>query len=313
MRRRRTEDSLDLLLDTITNTFGGILFLAILVSLLLKTSSRTDPVADDGAPMTPVEQAALEVRIADLKARIDELTVRVADAHPDIVSDTGEERERELAGLLDRLGDTLAERARVSAETVDVQRQIAERQQEQARLEEAVEASRRRLEAAEGELDRQLAESAELGRRRAELETADQPNVIEQTARLPQLRRSTKRQVGIYIRFDKIFMMHEWRQGERIGPNSRDFVVTPGRPQRARPRPDAGIAISQATIDRELRRLLAPFPPSQWVVATVVFEDSFEVFQIVKQVLVQAGYEYHPIPLKRGESVRDWGGVTEAQ
>lgn len=313
MRRRRTEDSLDLLLDTITNTFGGILFLAILVSLLLKTSSRQDPITDDGAPMTAVERAALEVRIADLTARIDDLTGWVAEDNADSASDTDRDRERELAGLLDRLGDTLAERARVSAETVDLQRQIAARQEEQARLEEAADASQRRLEAAEGELDRQLAESAELGRRRAELETADQPSVIEQTARLPQLKRSAKRQVGIYIRFDRIFMMHEWRGGERIGPNARDFVVTPGRPQRARPRPDAGIAITQATIDRELRRLLAPFPPSEWVVATVVFEDSFDAFQTVKQVLVQAGYEYHPIPLRPGESVQDWGGVTEAQ
>lgn len=313
MRRRRTEDSLDLLLDTITNTFGGILFLAILVSLLLKTSSRKDSGADDGDPMTPVEQATLEVRVADLKARIDELMGWVVDENPDYASDTGQERERELVGLLDRLGDTLAERARVSAETADVQRQIKARQQEQARLEEAVVSSQRSLDAAEGELDRQLAESAELGRRRAELESADQPSVIEQTARLPQLKRSAKRQVGIYIRFDKIFMMHEWRQGERIGPNARDFVVTPGRPQRARPRPDAGIAISQATIDREIQRLLAPFHPSQWVVATVVFEDSFDVFQVVKQVLVHAGYEYHPIPSKPGESVQDWGGVTEAQ
>ena len=37
-RRRAGDSSLELLLDTITNTFGGILFLAILVSLLLRTA-----------------------------------------------------------------------------------------------------------------------------------------------------------------------------------------------------------------------------------------------------------------------------------
>ena len=35
-RKRSSEGSLDLLLDTITNTFGGVLFLAILVSLMLR-------------------------------------------------------------------------------------------------------------------------------------------------------------------------------------------------------------------------------------------------------------------------------------
>ena len=45
MRRRRSggdgDDSLELLLDTITNAFGGIVFLAILVIILLQNSSET--------------------------------------------------------------------------------------------------------------------------------------------------------------------------------------------------------------------------------------------------------------------------------
>ncbi|MFM8777733.1 MAG: hypothetical protein ACKOEF_00425, partial [Acidimicrobiaceae bacterium] len=68
-RRRRTDDSsLELLLDTITNTFGGILFIAILLSLLLKTGSRNArEAASHVEPLSAVEQAELESRVADLR------------------------------------------------------------------------------------------------------------------------------------------------------------------------------------------------------------------------------------------------------
>ena len=48
MSRRRKNDtgSLDLLLDTICNTFGGILLIALLVIVLLNTTSKTKAVGD---------------------------------------------------------------------------------------------------------------------------------------------------------------------------------------------------------------------------------------------------------------------------
>lgn len=43
-RRRRTTsaDSLELLLDTICNTFGGVLFIAILVVILLRMTGESE-------------------------------------------------------------------------------------------------------------------------------------------------------------------------------------------------------------------------------------------------------------------------------
>ena len=42
-RRSRKQDSLELLLDTICNTFGGVLFIAILVVMLLQQTGRGSP------------------------------------------------------------------------------------------------------------------------------------------------------------------------------------------------------------------------------------------------------------------------------
>ncbi len=60
-RQRDDSDSFDLFLDTICNTFGGNVFLAILVALLAKVRSGTD--SPDGPP--PASPAA--VRAAELK------------------------------------------------------------------------------------------------------------------------------------------------------------------------------------------------------------------------------------------------------
>ena len=69
-RRQRTEtnSSLDLLLDTICNTFGGIIFLAILVAVLLQFSGA----APFETPATTSDESvrALETEIAALERSI---------------------------------------------------------------------------------------------------------------------------------------------------------------------------------------------------------------------------------------------------
>lgn len=74
-RGRPADSSLELLLDTITNTFGGILFLAILVSLLLQSTGahESQESRTRGNPLTPAEAADFEVRLEDLHDQVDRL------------------------------------------------------------------------------------------------------------------------------------------------------------------------------------------------------------------------------------------------
>jgi hypothetical protein len=124
--------------------------------------------------------------------------------------------------------------------------------------------------------------------------------------------------VGLYVRFDRIFMMHTWKNGERLGPNTEQFVIAPlpdgnSARQVARPKPATGMLVNADTITADLRRLLQSFPPDRFVVSMVVFEDSFDVFQLIKAAIVRNGYEYRPISLRPGGSVVDHGGRGEAQ
>jgi hypothetical protein len=335
-RRRRAEDSsLELLLDTITNTFGGILFIAILVALLLQTTGREEQAAGAATPppMSAAEVAALEVRLEDLRDRVMRLQKAVGPV--ELPDGPHAAIARRVADLLARVALAVDERAHATLATADLQRQMAvarnaaermaaeaarrEREQaaelaaEEQKVAERATAAGSRHDAARRDKAEAEAEAAELTRRLVELEEAAQPAVIEQTAGLPALRPTTKQQVSIYVRFGRVFMTHVWRNGERLGPNPAQFVVLPGDPPVAQPKPTTGAPIERRTIREEVRGLLAAFPPDRWVVAVIVFDDSFAEFQWIKKAIVDMGYQYVPFPVSPGEGVYDSGGSAVAQ
>ena len=313
-RRRTGDSSLELLLDTITNTFGGILFLAILVSLLLRTASPTVARQGDPTPrFTATEQASLELKLDDLKDQFARLKRRPAAA---LLSDPDPEitRSREESERLSaRFADALGERATLAMQTATHQRERTAAIEEASQLEARRAASAERLSKAKSANDASLVESQRLAQLKLTLERSVRPTTIEQTVGMPTLRDSEKEQVGIYVRFGKIFMMHSYRGGVRVGPNPQFFVVAPGNPPVARPKPGAGVEINPDTVKQELDRLLSSFPPVGWDIAVVVFHDSFANFQLLKQAIVEAGYQYRPLPVHPGGSIIDSGGQREAQ
>jgi hypothetical protein len=314
-RRRRNDDSsLELLLDTITNTFGGILFLAILVALLLQSASpnqETAP-ASANAPLSVAEQASYEVALGDLQDQLARLEKkRKAASHQRAAAES--EAENEAASLAADIAQACEERARAGLETAAHQRARSATLEEISRLDQRRAAAARRLEEANRERANAVAEAESLVQLRDKLERSSQTSSIEQTAGMPTIHDTHKQQVGIYVRFGRVFLMHLWRHGSRLGPHPAYFVVTPGNPPVARPKPGAGIPIKADTIDAELGKMLEDFPPAGWVVAVVVFGDSFEEFQLVKRSVVEKSYEYNPMPVKPGGSVFDSGGDSRAQ
>jgi hypothetical protein len=313
-RRRAEESSLELLLDTITNTFGGILFLAILVSLLLRTSPPSAE-RQNGPPsqvMSAAEHAEMEVKLEDVKDRVARLQ-RHAAGEVARTPQAGLAPEDRVAALESTLVSLLEERARVGLETAELQRTAVAAAADAAKIAERALTAAQRYADAQRNRDAATAEAQQLEGLRRIVERSEEPTVIEQTAGMPTLRDTDKQQVGIYVRFGKLFLMHSWRDGVRHGPNPDYFVVSPGRPPVARPKPDAGISVMAGTIDAEVARLLREFPPAEWVVAVVVCADSFDAFQLVKRAVVKADYEYNPIPLKPGGAVFDSGGDSQAQ
>lgn len=319
-RRRRADDSsLELLLDTITNTFGGILFIAILLSLMLRSSSRAArETAARSEPMSAVEQAELESRFADLQQDAERLRQRVAAAPLPGDSPADDSVLGELSAAAAELEAAVAERALAVRNTLESQRDAATANEQIEMLEQDRKSVTERMAEAEHRLEAAREEAARLAEAALQIDRPPGASEIAQTVGLPSLRPSLKTEVGLYVRFDKIFMMHAWKNGERLGPNTKQFVIVTlpageGVRQAAQPKPATGMPVNAATIAADLRRILQPFPSDRFVVSMVVFEDSFDVFQLIKAAVVQNGYEYRPIPLRPGESVVDSGGQGEAQ
>jgi hypothetical protein len=319
-RRRRGDDSsLELLLDTITNTFGGILFIAILLSLMLRSTSRAvRETAVRSEPITAVEQAELESRVVDLQQDAETLRRRLAAAPQPGDSEADDSVLGKLSAAAAAVEQAVAKQAEAVQNTLECQREAATAEEQYEMLEQDRKSVTERLAEAQNRLAAAHAEAAKLSEAALAIDRPPGATEIEQTVGLPSLRPSIKSEVGLYVRFDKIFMMHSWKNGERLGPNTEQFVIVTlpageGVRQAARPKPAAGMPVIAATIGADLGRLLQSFPPDRFVVSMVIFEDSFDVFQLIKAAIVQNGFEYRPIPLKTGESVVDSGGQGEAQ
>ena len=319
-RRRRADDSsLELLLDTITNTFGGILFIAILLSLLLQSSSQTArEAASQVEPMSAVEQAQLESRVADLQQDVENLRRRVAAAPQPGDSQAEDSELGKLSAAAAAVEAAVAKSTESIRNTLESQREAATATEQFEMLEQDRKSVKEQLAEAEHRLAAAQEEAARLAEAALQIDRPQGPTEIQQTVSLPSLRPSLKTEVSLYVRFDKIFMMHLWKNGVRLGPNTDQFVIAPtpsedGVRQVARPKPATGKDVNAATITEDLRRMLQLFPPNRFVVSVIVFEDSFDVFQLIKASIVRNGYEYRPIPLSPGQSVVDSGGRGEAQ
>jgi hypothetical protein len=293
-RKKPPSSSLELLLDTICNTLGGVLFLAILVSLMLRASSPLRVVAISAESLQE-EILGLEKQQADTTTRLESLRQaaagqeRIAEqfATPDMAKALTAYRElrEERDGLISNRASRLAQIARSQGEILH----LMERQKS---LDEAMVAAGTRVREAE------VAIRSELGTR-------------AQTARLPRLRMTNKREIGLIVRYGRVYFWHRYdRFGNRLGLNTDEFVIVEdhGPDLETIPKPYAGLPIGDLHARTALAVQLREFDNRRHYLALVVWEDSFDVFQLLKKVVVDLGFEYRLMPVAAGECILDRGG-----
>lgn len=305
------EGSLELLLDTITNTFGSVLFITMLVAILLRMSGHS---TQDREPTSKIEQARAVARAAEVSAEIDRLKATLETLpHGDPALTR---IEADVVRAMQETAEALAQDTSVARETIAKQERIAHLEREVNEI--ARDLEKIAPDAKEQATRREAAErrAAELAKLSAELDRPVDPDRIVQTARLPELSATRKQPFGLLLKYGRIYVMHDWDDsGNRLGPNSNHFVITKrddGR-QSAQARPDAGHIADGATSKKTVREILRRFPAEKWYVQIVVNEDSFSQFQTVKKSLIDLGYQYEPIPMRVNGGVWDQGGVDRGQ
>jgi hypothetical protein len=319
-RRNSSESSLELLLDTICNTFGGVLFLAMLVSLLLAQSRRRtvtdETAADPRAALTPAELTRLQMTADQLTAEVERLDEAVRLARAAAADFSVPEIDAQLARLeaaeKNRLKEEtnrrqmLSEIAAAQAATARVQATAAIEERNAAQAEAAVAAARKRLEAAAEDRRRLVKSAIELRDMQAARAT------LETTGRAPRERATTKKEFGVMLRYGRMYLMKVPRGDDLVVNEEEFFVESGGARNVARPKPHAGLDLGgPGGFGTALAKRLEPFPPAVWYPCLVVHPDSFDVFVALKAELVARGYEYRLMPT--AQSVVDRGGRGAVQ
>lgn len=201
MRRRPRvpKDSLDLLLDTMCNAFGGIVLIAILVALLIEKPG-------DDSRKSPASGQEARERMRKAK-ELDELEIEIK------VLDTRWEKDRDLIEqirLRDQLAQTLANRQQNSAlSMVELNERLGKALEEKSTLLEDVIRSRRRLAALEARLEENRRQLASL---ESEMEKIVTSRMSE--TRPPELRDAGGGQFNLIVRYGEIFPLSFYEFGE---------------------------------------------------------------------------------------------------
>jgi hypothetical protein len=284
------DSSLDLLLDTITNAFGGILFLSILIVLLLRMTSQTTPEIEPTAdPPSQAEIVRMQAELASAASQLAQLQA-TAELRAGLDSSLADDTIRELHAQNQQ---RKAQRDAALARRLNAAQQLAETQQRNNRTRDSLAALSTQLQQSEQELAHAQAELAKETEKRT------------RSASLPQARATQKAEVAMVVRYGRAYVL--FRYDERGGFNTADFIVlgktTDGRIQLT-PKPYAGIPIDDtAGLQAALRSKLRSVPASQHYLAFSVWEDSFDEFAPLKKAAIDLGYEYRVLAIRDGEAV----------
>lgn len=299
LRRQKTKDSLDLLLDTMCNTFGGIILIAILVALI------------SGGRLQLAVPASTE-DVSKLRAGAQEELSRLQRVAADL-------QERIAAGGLAKKVEMARQKEEAEARVVSLQKRLASAQGELKKLEDIKPSERRG--ALEAELEREDEQMNDLnraqsrlnadleGRRRVlagvEQQTRSVLEAFVLRLRYPRERPTGKGQFYVLVKNRRLYPTF-LPDGER-NRQTIDWTEL-GGDSIARPR--AGMGVDPILDPGQADRLFSQLNPGSRYVAFVVFEDSFAAFSAAQQLCLRRGLEYGWVPSLKQEAVFSTSGTS---
>ncbi len=295
MSRRRPEEdsSLELLLDTICNAFGGILFLTILVAVLLRLvgpATSQEPVSDEAHQNI----VSLEETLLEQQSRLETLTATVAEHER--TSDRLADKARIKAEREGQVADQIISRIaglRHESDQLNVQR--TSQMAKNAGLQKELERNRSKVR----QLDQALAA--------AEVELSKQASTLKEekaartkAAKLPSPRAADTRGLTLVVRYNEVFQPYTYDDllfTEEV--NLQEFVVTEESNSGLSISPRIGTGITlldQAALKKGLVDKLDGKSPHIHHVSIAIWDDSYQDFANLKDALIEMGFKYRLIP-----------------
>jgi len=275
-------DSLDLLLDTICNTFGGILFIAMLVVIL------TNQVSRDAAPSAPSAESSRALR--RLRGELTESESRLTKLRQAVRQKEDLERQfadPESLGLLESLrslddnsDELLKERTQKLTDVAESQADLEETARELERLAQRLAEAKERL-----QLEKQRLES--------------EASLRSRTSEVPQQRATQKDMMVFFLKAGRFSAFAHRNEDGQIVHNEAESKIVVEAPEKKYIElvPGAGLAVAMDGSNvAEIAARLADFDKSKHFLSVFVFKDSFASFETVKTEMIRSGFEYHLVP-----------------
>jgi hypothetical protein len=293
-----------MLLDTMCNAFGGIILLAVLVTLL--TSKERDTQREAPADTRELLQRRLALAQADVrhalelsasleaKANDDRRKTQIAflstrkdlqdalqQAREQIVQSTKELDSTADADPAERLKFLDAQAAAAQARKLEIQNRLSAATENTQRL-------KRRLEA----LQKQIAGVIQKSQR---------------LLRLPKEHETGKRSFYVIAQYGRIYPC----RNSDLSRNEATITWTSaGESTIARPIPGRGY--DPAASERELQAFFNGLPKELVFIAFCVFEDSFPQFNRAKEIATRCGLAYGWEPYRNKEGPASFGPIGHA-
>lgn len=262
-------DSLELLLDTICNVFGGIVFIAILVAVL------SSPTVE--APKTVDRRPEREV--AQLQAELQQYEQALRQM-----------KQTQQAGNVD------AAAAHISA-LEQLERQERSQREELERLQKWLVqvAELRKLDSQP--LTKQLREIEDLLQRAHEQQRVAQL-ALSRRLRLPQERATSLRQAIFLVSGERIYAV-ACGAHDPLRARADDVVIQGSAPEwRVTPQQGRGLVAAHLAKDESFRNLLPHIPANVFFFECFVTPDGVEAFNHLRDTAVELGYSYNVSPIE---------------
>jgi len=279
------DGSLELLLDTICNTFGGIVFISMLVVVLLNMSGET------ASSQPPTDESALELQ--QLTAELETAQARLHTLHQ-----ATQQRDNTLQKLVSQdqllLARKLVEaeslRTRRVDETATITKMTADQQNSVNTISQDLNEQKKDLDSLNQQLQVQAVSL------RQEVESRSQNVTPPKLEELPN-----HRSVGLILKGGRLTALTrigesgvETRNSEELSVSIEDgveFVETKSGS-------GVAVALDQST-KAQIQSALSQFSPDRHVLKIWIWPDSFAHYQVIQEVLAESRFRSKPEPVRQ--------------
>ena len=286
MRRRATQgDSLELFLDTICNTFGGIIFIAILVAILSQTKGMVkNDTSDSEQTLTPSEVRDLKQRLAEAISKIESVEAAMSTISAEEVSP---EALKYLAIRQEQI-DLQKKIEVLEGDLPDLQTMIDEINQSNASLAKELQQVPKDLVALKDQVQQQLAEISDVLQEKQTLLKLPRETTTSRSSSLVLLKDGTVYWAG------QLNTITDEFDGPGHVTIQKGLLGMKVQPVRGR-----GVGGNSS----ELKRLVNQTDALGNIVTLATWPDSHGVFQELKPILIDAGVKYQIWPMREKELV----------